>query len=511
MAKDNRKKAIEIMFTQFTPSEKQFKMLFCCSGSGVDVWVDTLIKKNYVFNDTQQSELAKIGYDTIKLYTNKTDLSIDALKTIIISVINGKSKHDALSCMITNNKIEYPPNFINWILSKFTPSTYNASYYLKNYKDILNIFLTQQNLKFDEDSYIHILNLKSCDFVYYCIDNGFVPTDESMHICATTTQLTELLFCFHNKFGLKLHVGIMNNLLKFGVNYIEKEHTTGHYYNRTKDPKQIESMLENFGYDKSLIEKASDNNFISCYKFFRLLNIIPNEETFELGCKVSNGDVINDCTKIFKMLPTNKHLQIMLGSYNLNLDLLNDILCYKILPTKEDLKILINNSSSGSRHQGIELLIKYGLVLDINDIAETLKNKIIIHDLDRFNIPYDETLYYYCYIYNCFPYDNKMEIDKNVLELRKMCRTTATTLDAFIKYVKTNNVMPDRYCYDHACYNNINILSHMTHLKCPPTLAKYYWLGLARNGFQHNEFKEYITLNNIDVEYMQTKYNVDFK
>lgn len=505
--KENRKKAITIMFTNFTPSDKQFKLLFNCKGHGNNDWVDTLVNRNYIFNNSQQAELIKLGYDTTKIYANKTDVSLDALKIIILSTISNKSPCATLLTIVTNNKIEYPSDFISWIISNLPYNQYNMSAQIKTYKEILNIFLKQLNLKFDENSHIHIYKLKSCEFVYYCVDNGFIPTNESMIICSNNSQFIELLFYFHNKFGLKFNVDLMNNVLKLNIQYIGKEVLQYHYYASNKEFAHVEPMLSNFGYDTLLINQAKFDNYVSIYKFLRLLNCIPNEETFKLGCKYQQKDIVNECTKVFKMLPTNEHLQIMLKENRFNDELLNDILCYKILPTKEDFNVLMN-SGRCSQHS-IELLIKYGLLLDITDINKALSQKMIIENLERFNISYDETLYYSCYIYNIFPYDDKMEIDKNILELRKMCRNRSTTVEVFKKYIETHNIMPDRYCYDHACFYNIELLDYMIKLNFSPTPTKYYWIGLSKCLFKHTQFINFIGVNKMDKEYMQTKYDIE--
>lgn len=523
---DNRKKVLNIMFTKFTPSEKQLKLLINCAGSGANDWIDVLVKRNYTFNDNQQIELIKIGYDVTKLYTNKTDLSLDEIKALVLSVISKKSKCDDLHTITHNNKIEYPSNFITWILSNHSPQNcYNIKEYTKIFKEILNVFIKQLNLKFDQDSYTHIYKFNSCDFVYYCVDNGFIPTDESMIICSKTKSLIELVFYFHNRFGLKLTTEIMNNMLCTQCIYICKE-CTGHYSNTySADLDMIKQMLENFGYSNTLIDKAvvnssanadsnsesDDGDGISIYKFLRLLNVIPNEETFKLGYMYKRENVVNDCTKTFKMLPTNEHLQLILKNnlINASLDMLNDILCYKILPTKDDFNVFINHHDDNL--QALELLIKYGLVLDMDDINKALSEGLIINNLERFNIPYDETLYYYCYVHNIFPYDDKMEIDKKTLALRIMCRTKTTTVDSFIKYIKDNNIMPDKYCFDHTCFYNNELFEHMSKLGCEPTPTIYYWKGLSKCHFNHDYFKNFLNLNKMNKEYMQTKYDIDLQ
>lgn len=505
-----RTQVIDIMFSKFTPSEKQFKMLFACAGTGANDWINVMIKRNYIFNDKQKKELINIGYDTTKLYVNKTNLLLDEIKIVIQSTLNAHSNCADLITIINNNIVEYPPDFINWVLDQL-PCQNVGPINIKHHKDVLDIFLKQLNLKFNENSLTYVYKFNSCEFVYYCVENGLIPNNESMTICAKTPKFIELLFYFHIKFGLKITTEIMNDVIQKKYNYINHEYVAYNHYYSTSDDLKVKIMLETFGYDTNIINEAKTTQGISIYKLFRLLNVIPNEETFLFGCKQQLKYVVDDCTKIFKMYPTSEHLQSILSNgHNVNMELLNDILCYKILPTKGEFNILLNSSGNSD---AIELLIKYGLVLDIIDIKNSLYRKIIIKDLDRFNIPYDETLYYYCYLHNTFPYDNEMQIDANIFELRKMCRNKLTTVEKFAEYINKTNITPDKYCFDHACANNYAIMEYMLKQNFNPTPIMHYWLGCSKNIFYglSNQHEQFIKFHNMDMNYMQSKYSVDFE
>lgn len=180
----------------------------------------------------------------------------------------------------------------------------------------------------------------------------------------------------------------------------------------------------------------------------------------------------------------------------------------KLLPTKEDFEALMS-SWNRNNVEIIELLIRYGLVLDLDDIKLALSKRTTITNLDRFKMPYDETLYYWCYVHNLFPYDDYMTIDKNVLDLRKMCRNTKATVDQFTAFIKDNNVLPDKYYYDHSCYYNPTINNFMAkELQCQPTLTTYYWCGLAKCSFQSDFFANWLNYHKITKEYMATEYDI---
>ena len=102
-------------------------------------------------------------------------------------------------------------------------------------------------------------------------------------------------------------------------------------------------------------------------------------------------------------------------------------------------------------------------------------------DLNRFEINYDEKLYYLCFKYDNFPKEwlDKMTIEKSILELREMCRTKKITANTFREFLIKKKVKPDRYCLDFAIkLCNTNLTSYMfKELDCKPTLYSLYQRG----------------------------------
>lgn len=505
----DQKRAITIMFSQFTPDSKQMKKLFECYGNlhrQNYVWIDVLIKKNYNFTANQKQLLQDMGYDMSKFFSNKINLNLDDIKTLILSELKNTQRDlPSLKTLIKMNKIDYPNDFISWLINHLSPLYYKTDIY----KSILDIFLSELKLTFDEQSYKAIYKFNSCQFVYYCIDNNFIPNQDFVNLCSKSPTFIEIPFYCHNKFDLKITTEVMNSLLKQTYDLILRNSCR---YSHTETTKK----LLDFGYSQDIIDESIYKNIeeerISIYKLCKLLGVIPNNETFKIAIEQDYQEIFDECTKIFKFLPDNTHLQIILKSekYNFNLVMLDDLMCYKILPTKQDYDVFM-----GHRHVTnqavLESLIKYGLKLDFDDIKKALKKGIEILHLERFNILYDETLYYWCYVYNTFPYDNLMTIDPHVLNLRKMCRNLKTTIIDFTKYIKENNVMPDKYCFDHACYYNERLLLDIIEgSDCDPTMTMYYWLGVKKCNFNLH-FERYIELYNITEDLMKTKYDITFK
>ena len=67
---NTKKEVIDIMFTKFTPSILQIKILFDCYkySNGYYYWIDTLIKKEYNFSDKLMKRLEDIGYNVSNLH-----------------------------------------------------------------------------------------------------------------------------------------------------------------------------------------------------------------------------------------------------------------------------------------------------------------------------------------------------------------------------------------------------------------------------------------------------------
>ena len=495
----NRKMLMSIMFIKFTPNDKQFKLLMSCyKKSGMFDWVDILITKGFIFTDKQISELSKVGYNTIKIVKNSQIISIDQLKSAILSLTTyDNTELDVLRDLLL--KVDLPTDFINWVLENLPLINYNKNAQIKKYKILMSILL--EKLSFNSDSYEYIFRFISCDFVYFCVQEGFVPDERSLDYCTKKYELMELVLYFHKKFNLEVTTEMMNRMLKHKT-IIAKEVDIHYHTNYISDVNTVKKMLLSFGYDEELIDGAVKNNHISLYS---LLQLPPDNETFKLAIKDGYEHIFNDCIKTHKMVPNYEHMQTLFQSYVINSNIFNELLCYKLLPTKQDFKKLL---TLRIQPDIVELLVNYGFILDLDDIAWCLKNNLIIYNLERFNIKYDENLYHICYKYNKFPYDDKFTLDKDIMELRKLCKNPRTTITHLSNFMQQGNVKMDRYCFDHICYCNHPLYTElMNKFNFTPTMTMYYWMGLCRCNFQN--FDKYAETYGITVEYMSDKYEID--
>jgi len=488
------KKVASIMFSKFVPNTKQFKLLFECYKSPhyCDyTWVDTL-KQHYTFTPEQKVILQNIKYDMSKMFANNVTLTLDEMKILLQSEINKRGNFIGLQTIIETNNIEYPNDFISWFIKQL------LTHYDKHtiYKNALDIFLVKLKLPFDDQAYKYIYEFKSCQFAHYCINNGFVPNEDFVKLCCNSTIHMEMIFYLHNTSNLKITTDMMNSLLQ--SNYVfstENRHANGTSHT---------NLLIDFGYTEDIIKqsiyKINRSEYISIYTLCKLIGILPNTKTFEIAITNKYYNIIDECLKNLKILPTNHHLQLALSSFGFQLDILESLLCYKISPGKQDFDAFIKGHNYSNTHM-LETLIKYGLKLDLEDITKALSRTVSISNLERFNIPYDEKLYFSCYINNYYPYDDFMIIDKHILELRKMCRNKDTTLSKFTDYIKDNNVIVDKYCFDHACDKNYILASHLIN-EYKSTMTMFYWYNSYAHTRRSSHFIKYIETHKITEETM---------
>jgi hypothetical protein len=473
--------AIKIMFNLFTPNPKQFKLLLDCYGEYNNnfKWVNTLIKKNYQFTDAQKDSLKLKNFKMQKLLLNNEKLSMDEIKFIILKPYN-----NSLLNYITKllDKVNYDNNFINWLID-------NSHHNIIILKLFVEYFKANNLVIFNEDSYKFIFKFCNTNLVYYCIESGYdiinnPNKNEIMLMCASNNYLYELIFYFHKKFNYEITTEIMNMMIKkqtiiafsISANY---PHSHG-----------IVEKLLSFGYSNDEVIS------INMYDFMKKINIIPNLETFEIGIRMGDEKIFNDCLNYLKIIPTEDHLNLALSTTRVNINIINTILCYKIIPSKE---IFQNMYFGTSNTQIIELLINSGYNLDFDDVKLLIKKKIAISNLERFKIKYDEELYFWCYVYNSTIYDDKFDIDKSILDLRNKCKN-GINID-YKQYLKDNNLKLDRYCLDYLiCYNYNAYNLVMDEYKLDQTRGCYYWMNLTSN--LKNGFDKYIGVVGIDKEYM---------
>jgi len=124
------------------------------------------------------------------------------------------------------------------------------------------------------------------------------------------------------------------------------------------------------------------------------------------------------------------------------------------------------------------------LEINLNCIGLLLTVREHFKDLENYDIPYDEDLYYMCYINNYFPdeYNDKFNIDKNVLKMRRFMDNKLNSDDKIITFIKDNNIKLDNYMLD-------TIMAH-------PWLKKLNHIVFVKNKCIPSPITMYKNINN---------------
>jgi hypothetical protein len=213
-------------------------------------------------------------------------------------------------------------------------------------------------------------------------------------------------------------------------------------------------------------------NILDLYEYY---NIEFDISTFYIICKLGNLEILNNYIFKYNIIPDKICLDNSLKS--LNVGVISKILSYKIIPDIISLKILLSNQKKLiNQSKIIELLINFGLSIDLVNLELIISYKSYLDNLEKFNIKYDEELYFICFKYRFFPesYQEKFKgnIDNNILILRNMCLTKQMRVDKILLFLENKNIKFDRYCLDNAYIAQNNRLTALLtiKLKCKPTI-----------------------------------------
>lgn len=464
------KEAITIMFTKFTPNTKQMDHLMSCyksanKESNKFIWVDALITKGYNFIDSQKQHLAQCGYDMTTIYNNGI-VNIDELKNVIVSVINEKSNIDKLKNIIEKNPLQYSDDFIEWIISKHTLVD---DYLFKKYADVLDIFFNDQYIKISDKINDFLINNKAnFNIINYFMEKGLILDQELIKYCSTTHNCIIPIVYMYLKHKIQVDTNIWNNALLHQTTY------------KTSNIPLFKSL----GFDDNLIKQCEESRGYQNYIFHLIPFIIhyqikPDEQTFELSCTKQNRDLFDYCIS-HNLIPTKKHLIMALENTNYyNVEFINKILCYKIIPDSDCVQFLNNPTNyNHTRKPIIELFIKFGYRPTMNDIKLFMENNINLDNLENLGIKYDDNFYYISHITNNCYYDSKFKLNnEKILGLRQLCRKGSST-NQINAYMNENNVQLDYYCLEHALNSDITLAEWIIdEYKCQIPITTHYLIG----------------------------------
>jgi len=293
-------------------------------------------------------------------------------------------------------------------------------------------------------------------------------------------------------------------------------------FDTTQYNHQQESELKDMYTDEHVKYSLIDDNIdpsqklFSVCKFWEYMNLQPNGQTFMISCKHCYIDLVNLLINKYHMIPTIEHLNIAISLNKNEIDepetrykTVAAILLCKVVPDKTSYQELVYDRYAYDLDI-LGLLIKFGLVLDFEDVKYALEKGILIDDLGRFGIDYDERLYFELFVNRItINHDTrkKFKMDQNVLTLRDMCGKPKMTFDKVKQFTHKNNILIDRYCLDYAAMSHNNGLMYdlLEHIKIPlPTT--FILFTDARNKI----YMDTIQFYKIDHLYMAKPYDIAF-
>lgn len=213
-------------------------------------------------------------------------------------------------------------------------------------------------------------------------------------------------------------------------------------------------------YDKLTINNINKIKYIhnveDFIKIIRTRNLIPNIQTLRLACGKCSDLLFNYCINEYHLSPDADCVLNIINcisfDHNKKINFLKKILEYRIYFSNSFFELMVNTFLGKIAHTikfttYLNILINHLPQLTKNNIIYAVKSGINIDNPSDYGIECDEELYF-AYYKNKFPINLnvfKDKIDIKRLILRQKWRNNDK--DVF-KYMKENNIKPDRYCSD---------------------------------------------------------------
>lgn len=433
------------------------------------------------------------------LYSGLIDMYIDYNKLNndnIIRLINYYNNGFAISSATYNNEWNYFYNYninFDYIIKILENNNYPKT--TKYFLYLINNTNIQQNIKLFKYFYEEEIDI---DIVHRLLFEEF--DDYYDYQCFGVNIYKEIIDNYPNQ-----KIKILNNYF----NYCKKfEDDIVDYYIEFNDIlfniiKSLE-VTDLYKIEKILYKSAYiDNTFesfkkiIECdnvqvnnlYEYFIYRGYKPNQRSLELACKYKN---LNMCEKFIidhNMIPNGECLEQLFkcksthannydGTKNA-LEILKIILSHKVLVTNE---IIYKCIEFDKCYNSSFLLILLENIVEINDkiILYIIKNNLHIDYFKNHNIYFDEKLYYYCHFHDIDLELCLFNIDKHILNLRKMCKYSK--LDQILEYVKIYDVEFDNYCFANAILNNdVKVIQYMSNNYIMPLYCLHTFVKNKKN------------------------------
>lgn len=614
---NKRLKAIDIMFTKFTPNNKQMIQLLKTYITRLNLvkytrcyqCVETLVGKKHQFTTEQLEIINRIEFDK-NLYLLFKNTTLEEFENLIINTSPIRSSIiRILNNIIKNHNLVLLQRFIDIVCDQI--SNYTNDYRTRSTiphilklldmlvdnglhvatEHITKLYTTELDcvirycskfIKNDLDKVVYYLNAKDIlNAVTLIHTNKCIPSSECLNIAIKINNTL-----IDQNISIRKIIGdhtVNKNTIDNYDNWYRRQNrifSLPHYlldkgakpniesiktlflairsdsYNRYSDYHEIiydkiTSMEGGVNIDINLLNVVSKNP-IYHHKIHDILSkgVVPNTETFDI-CITSLTDILREVElleihglvlekdmqiKLLDKIYFSNHYQTSEYEYGMFSNIVqkykiiitkehlikalcykpvtfvNEILNYKIKPDKEVFCKYTENGNNISIQEKFDILLCNGMEVDM-DIVRACFKKEFYPELEKFNISYDESIYRILYDTNK---DNmiihlintkKWNISEHVIKLRYEFRH-GYSVDNIIKYMKDNNVKPDRYCMLSAKRNNnqsfINFL--LDKLKCDPPFE-----CLKPEGSYSSKFYEYYKnkINQTEVDYTTPYDHID--
>lgn len=195
--------------------------------------------------------------------------------------------------------------------------------------------------------------------------------------------------------------------------------------------------------------------------------IIPNVDYMIRAISIDDITFYNQL-KSKNIVPNVECINAALATQTNNtIKLVKDILQYKIIP---DAKGFDNLIGSIYFNEIFELIANYGFQLSTKMFNKTIKHHQIIKNIQRFNIPFDNKMYFNLHRHHCLNMDYIEQFDGNIQKLHKLREQFRDITLEKVKEIVANKGYIDMYCLVN-CRNDLDVYKYLLDIGMEPVLS----------------------------------------
>ncbi len=479
--KDEHKRIIKYMFTNHHISEEDLECI--CGGLynlEIDkfIFIDYLFEKKYDFSNNFLKYLFFGGYKffNIDCYTpcHKNVIFI-AYLSILYNYDNEFQKCiELLKHNNGNNSEEY---FL--LLYELINGNIGIGY------DKIVLLLDNIFLNRSDEEIIKILK-----GVYNCTLNKYI---------ANKIKYSDMLikFLIETFDGLTSIIQLVNDGNKLTIEQFHMCLSIRSYF-ASKNPE----LYEKLNLEKNQERCKNNYYYYDLTILLKICNLQPNITTLNIACKKGYFECATTLINEYNIYPNKETLDFAATSSNCKL--IHLILNYKIIP---DDKTFYNIAcyEDDMWINIVELIISYGFTIKFEHVSHLISHGRHLTKLSRFDINYDEKLYFVCFVNDYYPQEYINFVDPIRLKLYSLCSTKKLMCYDLIEFLKNNDIKLDSYALNNIIIYNKN-LAHfiMREYDVIPSLITTFKTSSAPKKTILNIIKNY----NINENDMLKTYNI---